>query len=824
MAKSRTTFQREVDDKLTEEFNNQLPVRKFILTKIAQLTEYLQLRYGGDVRIFIKGGSALNILTEYKTESFGAPKKWSDFDNQIIINPNLPIKAWYQVLFQIHTYLREEYLPVFQKEWDLFLTCNRKELDQKQQGGLDDFSAGLIANTIFDFPRYQFDLAQETDKVKLAYQLHEPLAGDSWQALNLMQENGYQSNMVFSAGMELMHPLNHFDSAMSLLNTEVINDELNLGGIHPDELFYNSYFPPTSSALDDTVTSNESPDSSSILLNTSISKFLLYRIIVRYSNGEFFNDGSIKPLSKQKMFSSSQKVFDGEMRAKFRGELLDVSIPRRDSEETIQQWQQVNTQTAHYFPISEAVGLKATGEKEAKGYIESVLNQGHKGFWLNVPGWDYQLNENILLILEVFKHISGSPHKFWKRVKRATTAVEEIYLSYKAKCDNDFSDFIDTDLNYVKTKEKFTGIADIIEFMRPLIHDVDRVLSSDYDWGVMKPTENDQRILDTLFGENLVTKLDQNWALLSPQSPNGVDTFAEILNRNVSEVDGLRVKCQRMLGFMAIYLNLHDGFKTILCFKGEVVGVNDIKYLNAYRAAIEESVLAPCSFCGLLSSMIDKRVKNSEKNTLDYYYPFVELFLITPAETEVSEDHFANEKVESIEKFTDSPIYDGRQKTYFKIKLRQFDLPVLVWIYPQPEADLVETFNRKLVDLDQIQNRIKALNTDILNYQNKLNSPYTEMLKMDRENLNHQLDEVRGRYEQYVDLQRLCRQEYQMMQIFNPHSTQVIARRASQNFRILKAAEAIKHMDSKIAKSKSFYITHWLDHVRCDYKSSITTF
>ena len=817
MGATRTTFQREVDDKLTGEFNGQLPVRQFLLTKIAELTAYLEGRYGGDVRMFIKGGSALSLLTEAKTNNFGSASKWSDFDNQIIINPNLPIKQWYDILFEIHNYFKHEYLPTFQKQWDLFLACNRKELDEHEQRGLDFFRGQTISHDIFDFPRFQFKLDDDKCDVKTAYQVQSALEVD-YQPLELTLENTSQSNMVFSAGMSLMHPLNHFDNAMSLSNTDSQSAALKEAGIQADELFYNQFFPPTPAALDENEAVNEAPNSSSILINTSIAKFVLYRVIVRYSSHDYYSDGKKKDLGKKQWFDSSQKAFDKPFRAKFRGELLDVSIPRRDSEETIAQWQQVNTSTVHYFPITAQVSNVA--KENAGDYIGNILSQKQKGHWLNLPDWDYQLNENILLILEVFIRISGSPHKFWKRATRAADAVESMYLSYSQAQEFNATTYANRYMTHSFIKTKFIEINDTIRFVRPLVHNLDEVLYSDYLWQYISDDERLNQTVDGILGGGtLLEKINANWDAKKGARPNGdnkYDTFEQILNDKV-ENQQEKTRCQQILGFMQIYYDMHKSHKQTLAFETHIVT------LNNYRHSLELKLNVSVSFCGLLSSAINGYAKVGAGDGFDYYYPFVELFVIGNQQGLTVNDFTGLAHTHCVKK-TLATRADRREKDYFVLSITNFPIPVIIWSFNKPHRDYGQEYQAILDALDSVSNRIKDLTAKIQNIQQNLNSEHIAFMQDTRQQMLLELADLRENKAQMRQLQKEHRRAGQILQVFNNVSTQLIAKSNGDPYRLLKQAEAIKHIDSKIADTKSFYLTHWLDHARCHYKSLITRF
>ena len=850
MAKSRSTFQREVDDIITQKFNNQLPVRQFLLSKIADLTQHLTLTYGGDVRMFIKGGSALNILKEYKAQEFGKGTNenkdiWSDFDNQIIINPNLPVKEWFKVLFDIHTYFREEYLPVFQKEWDLFLTSNRRELSAYQRDGLARFHGQHISTDIFDHPRYLFNMENDDEKVKTGVPLEKCPVGNGWKELNFTLQKPIQSNMVFSAGMELMHPLNHFDGTNLLpeLDKETLT-RLKASNIHADELFFNQCFPPTVSALDDTITSNEAPDSSSILINAGISKFLLYRIIVRYTSKHYFKDGTVRSLvENDQALDNTQKAFERDLRAKFRGELLDISIPRRDSEETIQQWQQVKTHSVHYFPIDWDTNLKAKDaankDRENGSYVQGILDQKRPGFWLNVPGWEYQLEENILLILEVIKGMSGSPHKFWKRATRAKSAVAQIYASAKEKFQDQWDKYLLTSLHYKATRTAFTKLANThAEILRPLVQDIDHTLFNDYDFHLLDNTgaQGEKQVGD-LFGVDLSQSLGDMWKELEAKHPIPGDnhsTYTSILNDKVGQQDEQNLKQhQLLLGFMTIYKKLHDELGQNFAFKDKLnQNKNTIYQLNQCRASIEENIAQSCSFCGIVSSFIDNQTRGEKQQPLTYHYPFFELFVIpdkvvSPADFEQQIKGATG--VIKCEKVTLPTPLEHLEKTYFKLTIKDFKLPVLLWFtnieHSQkklPEERLIDDYKAQLENFEYISRMIKDKLHEKANLQSQLNSVNYTLSKMRRTELERNVRELEGALLALREQQRSSRRTSQMFQVFNRFSTEVKGRRKSDSFRILKPAEAIKHMDTKIAKSKSFYLTHWLDDIRQTYKQRLS--
>ncbi|WP_281560258.1 OTU domain-containing protein [Thalassomonas sp. RHCl1] len=854
MAKGRTAFQREIDDTLTENFNNIPEVRCFLLSKIAKLIKHLEESYGDDIRIFIKGGSSLNIMK--KVVSDIDPTKWSDFDNQIIINPNLPVYRWYQILSEVHGYLKEEYMPRFQQDWEAFLTCNRKELDDFQQKGLKLFKGKLIENKIFDYPTLKFTMStppapeqeksskapekkqdnepkaplpkgqnslQQESELQSVQQLVEPEVEvkpkKQEYILNLALEKGIQSNIVFNSGMALLHPLNHFDNAMMIPEISgSILKVLEQQGLHQDEVFYNAYFPPAPMAMDVNQTANENPYSSSILINTSISKFLLYRVVVRYRTKDYHSDGTPKLLADgEYALGKEQKVIDSRSIVKFRGELLDISIPRRDSYETIQQWMQVKTMPLLYRP-----------------------GEGHNALWVNVPDWRYQLNENVLLILEVFGNMSGSPHKFYKRVMRGCNAVEAIYQSYNSRFDQTQIKTLEQKIISDNFKKAFNALLQNkeLEFLTPLVVDLFNVIQDDYLWKSIGPALAEFKALksvdiEQLIGQDIAATLKENWDNLAHKNPDtsSSDTYDAILIKEVKNKDSKHgdrnyEKAKNMLGFMKLYEDVHQQFKVQLEFLDQAKSCKDISIVNRLRQTIEElPFVESCTFCGLLSSMIHMK-SITGKGLFDYHYPFVELFAI-------SEDKEAVAKlIQTLNKTMSGclakeyiPFDKGDVTALPSVQLYYagFDLPIVIRFIDK--LDEKEAYRgAKVFEVNELEitKRLRALRLSISGTRKQLVHVFDQQ-NLNKEALERKLEQDRQQVNEIIDTANVNSYQKQLLLTFNHLSS---AEFIGQDgvYRILLAPEAIKHMDLKIAYTASFFQMHWLDHHRVEYKNTVTRF
>lgn len=891
MAKSRTAFQREIDDVLTEQFNNVSTVREFLLKKIAFLTQHLEESFGDDVRVFIKGGSSLNIMK--KARSGVEPSKWSDFDNQIVINPNLPIYRWYQVFSEVHNYLKEEYMPRFQQDWEAFLTCNRKELDEYQQKGLQLFKGDLIDNKVFDFPTLVFSV-KENGSVSASQQKQnkealptdsnskdevttskqdgkKPLSSDSnlkdevttskqngkkevvseseealeKHPLNLTLIKGYQSNMIFNSGTVLLHPLNHFDNAMLL--PEVSDDVglvLKKQELHQDDIFYNSFFPPAPMPLDATLNANENPYSSSILVNNSISKFVLYRVIVRYVTDEYSSDGEPRLAAGDDFKLGSDHKMFGPTLAKFRGELLDVSIPRRDCYETIQQWAQVRTMPVQY--------------KEAPD---------HSSTWLNVPDWRYQLNENVLLILEVFNEISGSPHKFYKRVLRGCNAVEAINESYKERYSDNSNEFkaLAESISITNFKKAFNTLSDhkTLGFLRPLVKDLFDTVQKDYGWknlasSLAKFKMDNAVDVEAIIGGDIEKSLKDNWLILQNEKPDksSAKTYDDILIKEVKNKDDKRSQVERdadyekakmMLGFMRFYQNIHQEFANKLMFLDKPTSPYDINFLNDFRLELEKKPEVDQSIMsGLLSSMVHTKVMTG-LSVFDYHLPYVELFVIMDEKDKLKKLQHALKgisRIDVIGSVVDADETDYKVIPSVTVKLRGFALPVVIRVLDAVDSKMALITGDNLEQVEvELAECLKEVRLKISGVRRQLSSLFDlehSVISMDKaiENKNqNSKDNVSLKSRLKKDLashtkaaQSLIKQtdrnsyKKQLHYSFNPFSSVCFIRNDGSEFRILLAAEAVKHMEMMLTFTESYYQTHWLDHHRIEFKQCVTSF
>ena len=400
MAKSqaRTELQRSVDDILTGIINNDPKARHFILKQVAKLTKNLLGRFSdGDnrlVQVFVKGNSALTLYqmnTELDAVDVDGDKfrelnaKWSDFDNQIIVNPYLPKVWWYEILGQIDFYLKTQMLKYSRDHFSIRNAAGNKvtlpalfddhegvhvpranayaEPDNYGDGNSYNGSATLESVRIHG-RELKKDLEKaEDDDYRETY---KGVAG----GFDIIHETKMQSNVELCMGSEYLHPVNYFDNIRTLFAKQ--QGDLNF--MDPDDAAANDYFPPAVHVLKDHLGKKVKNDSS-IWINTTIGKFLLYRLIVRYRRPGIDFSGL-----KNREDINAEAI-------KFRGEVIDVSIPRRESEETLNQWTRFYSTIRPIAPANKYYDL-----------LDESPAGVNLGGYVQVPDYNYQLEENIKVL------------------------------------------------------------------------------------------------------------------------------------------------------------------------------------------------------------------------------------------------------------------------------------------------------------------------------------------------------------------------------------------------------------------------------------------
>ncbi|WDD98079.1 hypothetical protein [Thalassomonas actiniarum] len=469
----RSEFQRDVDDVLTESINNNRGAREFILRNTARMAKEIEDRFGPElVQVYIKGKSSLKLMklntmkadsNEEKAEELG----WSDFDNQIIINPYLPRTWWYEIFNQIHCYLRDEYLPSVR---DTFMVKAEPQTP-------DDYQAPHMAQVPFGQKlRRQIDLYGPETELKHAQKM--------------------QSHVLLCLGNEYLHPLNFFDNTRTVFGKRPDKD---IDFMSEDFTEANNFFPPSVTVLKGEDGKKVKSDSS-IWINCTISKFLLYRLIVRYSSpGVNFNG------------EKCRDDINGET-GKFRGEVIDISIPRRESEETINYWSRFKGDL-HQLTDTNTYLRDLVAKKK--------LPELAKMRALRVPGWEYQLQENVIMLHEVLTYTSGSAHKFYKRLERAWPALTAIEQSSEKQKLSKLNSALFKHIPELQQHYQFYNQDAIKSFYKQFA----AILREDYHWDVLDKEARQELVVKYLPAiEQLVQKHS--------------DTIEDLLNKFNVEKDG----------------------------------------------------------------------------------------------------------------------------------------------------------------------------------------------------------------------------------------------------------------------------------------------
>ena len=192
--------------------------------------------------------------------------------------------------------------------------------------------------------------------------------------------------------------------------------------------------------------------------------------------------------------------------------MIDISIPRRESEETINYWSRFKgdlhqlTDTNTY--LRDLVANKKLPELERMRAIR-------------VPGWEYQLQENVIMLHEVLTYTSGSAHKFYKRLERAWPALSAIEESSEKLKLSKLNSSLFQRIPELQKHYQFYNEAAIKSFYKQFA----AILREDYHWDV----------LDEETKQELVVKY---LPVINQQVRTHSDSIEELLNNFNVEKDG----------------------------------------------------------------------------------------------------------------------------------------------------------------------------------------------------------------------------------------------------------------------------------------------
>ncbi len=395
MPKSRTDFQRNLDGELTKIINDIQSVQALMTKGVKELTTELgkDQAIKQNARFFVKGGNALKLIRINSQVPDQTP--WSDWDTQIIINPNLSIQDWYSLFRKIQKIIINRILTM-QVEWEVATQRWTNQQGIKFDNKIYNLKVATQLNFINTLstpilhPLQTFDNANNVlgnypndfDQTFKLTQLEKGLRKiplNAWQmfingwngANKHIIEKYFAYGKVSGTDMGILASENDINNVPALIDSDSRFNQVNLSQklkFFQDFKNFLSQYP------------TQSFTRSSFTANSLIKDFYLFRMVVRYTLSNYLLDGT----------PANNNTYKVPLRA----ELLDISIPRRDTAEAIHQYKQVEI-----YPI-----------------IANVF----------IPTWQYHVEENVMLIVEVLEGRSGSPGKIKKRISRGLEAINQI--------------------------------------------------------------------------------------------------------------------------------------------------------------------------------------------------------------------------------------------------------------------------------------------------------------------------------------------------------------------------------------------------------------
>ncbi|WP_281561467.1 hypothetical protein [Thalassomonas sp. RHCl1] len=699
-SKARTDLQRAVDDILTGRINNQVEARMFILKTIARLSKNIQSRFGDIndldsqlVQVYIKGNSALNLykmnVTDDKKKKELFDKKWSDFDNQIVINPFLPKVWWYEILNQIHDCIKNDILPPA-RDGFLIGETDKGKLPKPSYDGSKTLKQIDISDT------------ELKDELKDDFNKYPGIA----KGLPLEHQLKMQSNVLLCLSSEYLHPVNYFDNIRTLFAKK----DKDIDFMKPEYSEANEYFPPGVAVLKDFRGKKVKKDSS-IWINTTIGKFLLYRLIARYKKPGLSYEGQV-----------NREDINAEA-IKFRGEIIDISIPRRESEETLNQWvrfskniQGLTDNNPYFVPDNKVVkrGVQLVRIQANPRYL------GDDGQHIRIPDFEYQLEENINMINEVLTDTSGSPHKFYKRLTRgyaALTAIEQISQDDDQHPLNNskvFKEALDLDTLYNKSTQ--SGIKCFFkQFSRTLRFDYFTPLLDDTISLALKQVLPKAGIADLEFA-------DYNDWYDDFEVKAGGDIEEKINAKGVITAKFESDEEQKQMKQLLICTQVGHKINEVLATKFKLPFAK-LEIINALRVSLEKPKPdnQKVFFDGILSTKLDKYLRLGRAYDESYPLPVVPLYLLT------KKAYSAEELQEEAPKdWTVTKATSGQKQDYgydFLLKHKDLDHIVVLKLLAAGDNAKWQNIEQKLEELLVWQHASHQLL--LARADNSINSLYT---------------------------------------------------------------------------------------------------
>lgn len=431
----KTRNQLLVNGEITTLLNKDILIRSFNIFSINLLREELakitwERKFGlTPYWFFIKGGTALGLVFEY----YGTPELTpaaSDWDTQIVIDPEYNFDLWYEALIKISDVVNRvlvlgnmviTMMPITKH----FITeeIPKKALPQNvkdEWGGQINYRQSADRKTAFiyeyfhpfqpgdtgrqGFAHTRLDAWHDSENPASIQNRFFPLETvefnqQEYRELNLWRE-AYAAFRVFLIDAKWSGDyIAECDKAwlqvywkLERVTTENKNDALTyLDVVFKKHLAKNSEVKIVQSTMDEVLKDFSIALLASGQRTLTIDEFYLYRLVVRYKYEK------PKPLLGGKRPKDYLAAWTAS--GNLRGELIDVTVPRRDSFEARHHGALLKSGEWKLLDIPTVVSSK------------SVVN-------LPVLDLEYQIAEQVLIVREVLAGVSSSAPKLEKRLIR----------------------------------------------------------------------------------------------------------------------------------------------------------------------------------------------------------------------------------------------------------------------------------------------------------------------------------------------------------------------------------------------------------------------
>lgn len=434
----KTQNQQDVNKELTALLNKKLLIRHFNIFAINLLNEELAAIEWDQKKFvlppywfFIKGGTSLGLLFDYYNTPDLIPEA-SDWDTQIVINPDYDFDLWYAALLKISdavnralvlgnmaitmmpgaSHLIKEQVP-------------QHALSQKlhdEWGGNVKYRQSPDRKTLFTYEYFHPFQPGDTGRQRFAHtrieKWHDSAALDSiqntlfpletvefnqqeYRDLNLWRTAHKSFGKFLAAAEYSKECITEYEKNWARIHwkLEYVNEKNKSEAMQDLKTYFaktldqNASVSDVQQEIDDIVDDSPPELLASGQRTLSIDEFYLYRLVVRYKYEK--PEKSEKPTSKQTKDYIDAWTASGNLR----GELIDVTVPRRDSFEA-----------RHHGEL-----LK---NGQWKILTIPTLVSGQYSINLPVLDADYQITEQILIVREVLAGKSSSPSKLEKRLIR----------------------------------------------------------------------------------------------------------------------------------------------------------------------------------------------------------------------------------------------------------------------------------------------------------------------------------------------------------------------------------------------------------------------